>query len=64
MNVSTPRAAIPKSKVAARRTMETIGRNKDIVAHINKSQESGAPSYLKLISDWKNAEEIDKIDFS
>ena len=54
----------PKSKVAAERTMDTIGRNKDIVAHTNKSQASGAPGSLKLISDWKKAKEIDKIDFS
>ena len=44
--------------------MDTVGRNKDIVAHTNKIQASGAPSSLKLISDWKNTEEIDKIDFS
>ena len=54
----------PKSKVAAGRTMDTIGQNKDIVAHTNKSQASGAPGSLKLISDWKNAEEIDKTYFS
>ena len=54
----------PKSKVVAGRTMDTVRRNKDIVAHTNKSQASGAPGSLKLISDWKNAEEIDKTDFS
>ena len=78
VNVSEPRAAAPKSTAAARRTidttakykvatelnMDTIGRNKDIVAHTNKSQASGAPGSLKVISDWKNAEEIDKTDFS
>ena len=78
VNVSAPRAAAPKFtaaarrtmdttpkyKVAARRTMDTVGRNKDIVAHTNKSQASGAPGSLKLISDWKNAEEIDKTNFS
>ena len=78
VNVSAPRAAAPKStaaarrtmdttpksKVAAGRTMDTVGRNKDIVAHTNKSQASGALGSLKLISDWKNVEEIDKTDFS
>ena len=78
VNVSAPMAAAPKStaatqrtmdktpksKVAARCTMDTIGRNKDIVAHTNKIQASRAPGSLKFISDWKNIEEIDKIDFS
>ena len=78
VNVSAPRAATPKSTAAARRTMDTtpkskvatgrtmgtVGRNKDIVAHTNKIQTSGAPGSLKLIFYWKNAEEIDKTDFS
>ena len=78
VNISAPKAAAPKSTAAARctmdttlkskvvagRTMDTVGRNKDIVAHTNKSQASEAPGSLKLISDWKNAEEIDKTDFS
>ena len=78
VNVSAPRAAAPKStaaarrtmdttpksKVAAGRTMDTVGRNKDIVAHTNKSQASGAPGSLKVISDWKNAKEIDNTNFS
>ena len=75
VNVSATRVATPKSKVAARWTMDTnlrykvaagcimdiVGRNKDIVAHTNKSQDSGPPGSLKLISDWKNVEEIKKI---
>ena len=64
VNVSGPSAAIAKSKVAVGRTMDTVGRNKDIVAHTNKSQASGPPGSLKLFSDWKNAEEINKTDFS
>ena len=44
--------------------MDTVGCNKDIVAHTNKIQASGARGSLKLISDWKNAEEIEKTDFS
>ena len=78
VNVFAPRAAALKSTTASRRTMDTtpkstaaagrtmdiVGRNKDIVAHTNKSQASGAPGSLKLIYDSKNAEEIDKTDFS
>ena len=64
MNAFAPKAATPKSKVAAGRTMDTIGHSKHIVAHTNKIQASGVPGYLKLISDWKNVDEIDKTDFS
>ena len=78
VNVSATKAATSKSKVATRRTMDTnpktkvaagctmdiVGRNNDIVAHTNKGQASGVPCSLKLISYWKNAEEIDKTDFS